>query len=870
VAARRRGRRSETNTHPSAALAALTAAALALPGLSPTVAHAADGDEVTFNLQHYQEGERDLNGQTYSDLNLKPLHADSLSVGVGGALAGRWTFGLSYAQDTWSGATPVASLPEAAILDQIASGASSPNEYFTDAKGHPVDVNWSTYDGTHVDYARDPRLVHVMGSASPETRQQATMKLGYAWDGAAVGLSGGVSVEPDYFSRFLTLDGHVDANRGLTTVNWSFSHTWSDVHASLEADTAADWGTYLNQIHDQNGARTLFGSRRDTGASLGATQIINKDALFSASLELTTSAGDLSNPYKDVIFAFDDPSQFVDSTGLHTVVLKGVLERRPEQRFQGDLYLRYVQYVAPLDASLHVDYRFFADDWGIRAHTFDAAWYQPLGGGWLASIGARYYTQSAADFYQPFFLFHEAFPILLPWNPELPRRIDFTKIPIANYSSDPRLSAFGVLSGRAAVSKQVREGLRLEVGGEYSQHAGSLRLGGRGAGAFADFGAYSLYASLTLDLQGSLAGDGAPSTVADLDRRLEAPAGVRFDRLLDRAGEIAVGYRFLDSLRGDGILNGSRRVGDDELTNLACGADPCQLAPERSADHASILELMYAPTGWLTLMVAPELIDRHLDVRPLNGGFFGPPFGGFPGLGGGVPNYRTSTGGLGDVGFYGLFRLFDQDSMRVQAGIGVIAPTGDPGVRISKSQDQVAYDLQLGGGVWALQPSLTWLGRSSRLTWGAQVSGVAGLEARNREGYAPGDKLDTSAWAGYDVLSWLTGTVRVAHSRQTRASGSYRDHSVPTIVDEKYVGDRLVPIYASTPTPHAITGPMDVTSNQGGDLWNLGLGIEGVVPSGPLAGQRLAVEWMQPLHDHVYGYQLKHTGTLSVSWRMGV
>jgi hypothetical protein len=848
----------------------LTAAALALPGLAPSPAKAADGDDVAFSYQHYQEGERDLHVQSYGDLNLKPLHADSLTVGVGGALVGRWTFGLNYAQDTWSGATPVASLPEPAILEQILSGASSPNGYYTDAKGRPVDVNWSTFDGRHVDYARDARLVHVMGSASPETRQQATMKLGYAWNTAAVNLSGGVSVEPDYFSRFLTVDGHVDANRGLTTLNWSVSHTWSDIHASLEADTAADWGAWQKQIGVLDGARTLFGSRRDTSASLGVTQIVNKDALLSASLELTNSEGDLSNPYKDVIFGFDDPNQFVDSTGLRTVSVKGVLERRPNRRTQGDLYLRYVQYVRPLDASLHLDYRFFADDWGIRSHTFDAAWYQPVGGGWLATLGARYYTQSAADFYQPFFLFHEPFPLLLPWFPDVPRRIDFTKVPVSHYSSDPRLSAFGELSGRLALSKEVRQGLRLEVGGEYSQHAGSLRLGGRGAGAFADYGAYTLYSSLTLDLQGALAANGELPPAADVAPGFEAPAGVRFDRLLDRPGEIAIGYRFLDSLRGDGVLNGSRRVGDDELTNVACGVSPCTLAPERAADHASILELMYAPTERLTLMVAPELVDRHLTVRPLGGGVILPPVAGLPGLGGGQPNYRTSTGGLGDTGLYGLYRLFDRGGMRLVAGLGVIAPTGDAGVRTSRSQDQVAYDLQLGGGVWALQPSLTWLGRADRASWGAQLTGVAWLEARNREGYALGDTLDASAWAGYDVLSWLTGTVRVNHDRQARTSGGYRDHEVPALVGEKYVGDRLVPIYGSTPAPHAISGPMDLASNLGGEAWNLGLGLEGVVPSGPLAGQRLAVEWMQPLHDHVYGYQLKPTGTLSVSWRMGI
>jgi len=41
---------------------ALTAAALALPGLVPSPAHAAEGDELGFQYGRYQEGERDLFG----------------------------------------------------------------------------------------------------------------------------------------------------------------------------------------------------------------------------------------------------------------------------------------------------------------------------------------------------------------------------------------------------------------------------------------------------------------------------------------------------------------------------------------------------------------------------------------------------------------------------------------------------------------------------------------------------------------------------------------------------------------------------------------------------------------------------------------
>ncbi len=54
-------------------------------------------------------------------------------------------------------------------------------------------------------------------------------------------------------------------------------------------------------------------------------------------------------------------------------------EQRPEVRNQYGLGGHYVQYINPLDAALHFNYNFSADDWGIQSHAFDADWVQPIG-----------------------------------------------------------------------------------------------------------------------------------------------------------------------------------------------------------------------------------------------------------------------------------------------------------------------------------------------------------------------------------------------------------------------------------------------------------------------------------------------------------
>ena len=847
------------------ALAALTAAALALPGLGVSSAHAADGDEFTFDYRHYQEGERNLDLQTYDNLNLKPLRADSLAVGMDGGLSDRVRFGFTYTQDTWSGATPVATVPEAAITDQIYTGASKPNEYVTDPMGHPLDVNWDTYDGTNVQFSPDSKLVHVMGSASPETRRQGDFKLGYEWNDAAANLSGGVSEEPDYHSSFGAIDGRLDLNRKLTTLNWSFSYTRSDIHASLEANTAADWGAYQDVIQDNNGVRTLYGHRTDRAGSIGVTQVLNKAAVIEASVGYTRSTGYMANPYKDVILAFDDPNQYLDATGLRTVILKGVLEVRPNVRNQWTGNLRYVQYIGAFDAALHLDYRFYHDDWAINAHTLDAAWYQPLGLGWMATVGGRYYTQSKASFYQPYFFLNQAPPYTGPFNPELPRPLDFSQIPLSVYSSDERLSGFGVATGRLAISKTFADGLRIEAGGEYSRHAGSLKLGGGGEASFADFSSYTLYTTLKVDLTGRGLGGGSPFHAGQGDDAFSAPAGVLFDRMLDRAGEASVGLRHIYARSGGDLLNGGTPVTDDQsVIDNACGEVSCQLTPTSSSDHVTELDLMYAPAAWLTLLAAPQIHDRHLDVRPLQYSFLS--F--FPGLGGGTPSYRHSSGGLGDVGVYALVRLWDGAGQHLHAGLGFSSPAGNAGVRQNASQDYAAYDLQLGAGVWRFRPSLTYLGHAGGWSWGAQVSGAVGLQARNGEGYAEGDQFQATAWGGLRVFDWLTAQVRAVRTLQSAVSGEFDPHLVATLTGYQYVGNVATPVYSYEQDPHVVLGPMDMPASHGGRYWDVGLGLTAVVPRGPLAGNRLSAEWLQPLDDQPYGYQLRRTGTLAVSWSL--
>ena len=108
-------------------LQALTKAAFLLPGLLSTPVHATEGDEVDFQYGYYQEGNRSVYGMV-SDPNtgnsnmsglptgLKPISVDSLHGSAKMALTDRFKFAFNYLQDTWGGATPIASAPVASLL----------------------------------------------------------------------------------------------------------------------------------------------------------------------------------------------------------------------------------------------------------------------------------------------------------------------------------------------------------------------------------------------------------------------------------------------------------------------------------------------------------------------------------------------------------------------------------------------------------------------------------------------------------------------------------------------------------------------------------------------------------------------------------
>ena len=876
----RPARRVLRREQPSGSLRALTTAALALPGLAasfgpilwpalaPATAAAGSKDEIRLQYGRYEEDERRLPGVVS---RFDPIDVDYLSLGSTVGLLDRWNLSLDFSQDSWSGATPVASAPQSLFGNRASApdGVSGATPFIAGDLYFDGDFQLLQSDlFGGLTGRKDPGLVHTLSSASPETRKEVDLGVEYEWDDAEISGSGGASVEPDYLSGFARIAGRLDFDQKRTNVDLSagFSQNEIDAHLDHDAVPYIDVSSYAGEIHNRaSGIPVLRDSRTDWTLAAGVNQIVSATTRIESSLQFRRSTGYLANPYKVVEVAFIDPAQqFLAPPGGYYGDVHALLERRPDERNQLTWSTQLLQDVAAVDAAVSLRYSLAHDDWGIDAHTLEAEWRQQIGSSWLVTPRIRYTTQGAADFYQPLLISRQAF-LAVETDPS-GNVVSTTPFENAllpdDYSGDHRLSAFGVLSGGFAVQKRMLRAFVLELGFEYTRYAGKLRIGGGGEDDFTRYDAWLVNTGLRVDLS-TLAlmrdsrrelvladgDDGEAEATGDAAEQARhaahaashdapaAPAGVMYAHSLPRAGEFMLGYRTMYMRRSGDFKAGSKGPSDGEIVDRACGNEPCSAAADWMAHQMHMLDLMYAPTSWVSLMLMPSYIDNDMQLRTLDGA---------------VPDVHSNhdhhaTGGFGDTRFGPIASLFHRPNHHVNLALVVSAPTGDTSVRFRRDHGTergfVHYDMQLGSGTWDFLPSLTYLGELGRFDFGAQASGVVRMEGEGRTGYALGDELQLTTWGGIEISEWFAATLRGLYTEQGGIRGRY---------------DKL----------SAQGTPADQANNSGGRYFDLGIGLAVTVPRGSFAGMQLSLEWLQPLAEDWNGYQLERTGSLAASWGM--
>ena len=229
-----------------------------------------------------------------------------------------------------------------------------------------------------------PEVV-MSGATIYESRTEVNLGATHYGEDSSASLTLTRSEEDDYTANAISLSGEWTFNDDLTTLSLGVSYS-SD---NIEPTDAIAYGRVRRE------------DRLSRSASVGVSQVIDRSSAVYAGLSVTEDEGYLSDPYK----------------------LRDV---RPGERLETAVGVRYRRFFDRFDAALHLDYRYFGDDWGINSHTLHTSWYQSLGHAFQVVPNVRYYSQSEADFYRPY--------------------DDFRLPPDTPQSSDFRLSAYGAFT----------------------------------------------------------------------------------------------------------------------------------------------------------------------------------------------------------------------------------------------------------------------------------------------------------------------------------------------------------------------------------------------------------------------------------------
>ena len=136
-------------------------------------------------------------------------------------------------------------------------------------------------------------------------------------------------------------------------------------------------------------------TRNSYALGLSLSQILTKKLQGAFLVDLVSQKGLLSTPFQRVYFA-DVAASFIDDFQLADDI-----ERLPDARFKIALGGRLNYYLNETFV-IRSYYRYYLDDWGIRAHTATLEVPIKVSTAFTIYPSYRYYSQTAADYFAPF------------------------------------------------------------------------------------------------------------------------------------------------------------------------------------------------------------------------------------------------------------------------------------------------------------------------------------------------------------------------------------------------------------------------------------------------------------------------------------
>lgn len=297
-----------------------------------------------------------------------------------------------------------------------------------------------------------------------------------------------------------------------------------------------------------------------------------------------------------------------------------------------------------------------------------------------------------------------------------------------------------------------------------------------------------------------------------------APAGVFADRVLDQ-GDLFFSVNFRSTDR-EGI-----RFGTDFLS-LAETFEFFSIVPLTLSTNEFEGRFGIGLTDGLTFMARGSWLDKSREQITADEFFI------------------TESEGFSDIEAQLLWEVWSDNGVRAHLHGGVNIPTAsvDETASVGDIRSGIQpYDMQTGARAWGLLPGLTVQMQNEVASVGAQVTARIFVDD-NFRGYRPGDQLQAEGWAAYrfnDVFS-VSGRIHV---------------------------QAFEPIDGRDPALDPSRDPGEVALSFSGERVDLPLGLNIMMPKGPLAGHRLSVEWINNIHEDLDGPWLAADDSFVFSWQ---
>lgn len=257
-------------------------------------------------------------------------------------------------------------------------------------------------------------------AAYSDTRKAASLSWGRRFGSHLPSIDVSYAKENDYTARSFGLSDSWTLFRGRGTLHGGVSFS-RDIVAPVTTNVESPKNT--------------------DGYALGFSWVLGERDLLDVSGSLMNLSGDLDDPYK--IVPLGAPGGTLTTP-----------DHRPDTRSRRAIVAKY-GHSYTWDGALKLTYRYYWDDWSVKAHTLEISYDQRAGesSDWIWTPSVRLYTQSAASFYG------QIFPA-----------------PQTYLSADYRLSSMYSILGGLAVSKKLDERMSASLAATVQSQMGRDRV----------------------------------------------------------------------------------------------------------------------------------------------------------------------------------------------------------------------------------------------------------------------------------------------------------------------------------------------------------------------------------------------------------